>query len=197
MYIQSLHRTLIRICRRVVSLLFLATLLFAIPSGLAIADSCRNSGEFSSWLSAFKQEAQALGISRRAISALRSVRFNQKVIHRDRKQGIFAQDFLTFARRLISAHRLKTGRALLTKHRRLFQRIEQTYGVPGPVLTAFWGLETDFGANNGHFATLSALATLAYDCRRPELFRPQLLDAFAHHRRGRSERTANARGLGR
>ena len=59
-----------------------------------------------------------------------------------------------------------------------FRRIEKTYGVPAPVLTAFWGLETDFGAVQGDFSTIRSLATLAYDCRRPELFRPQLMDAL-------------------
>jgi lytic murein transglycosylase len=46
------------------------------------------------------------------------------------------------------------------------------------VLAAFWGLETDFGANPGNTPTLTALATLAFDCRRPEKFRPQLIAAL-------------------
>ena len=75
-------------------------------------------------------------------------------------------------------YRLDQGRANLKKYAGLFERIERQYGVPGPVISGFWGLETDFGANNGDFPTLRALATLAHDCRRPELFRPQLMDAL-------------------
>jgi lytic murein transglycosylase len=60
----------------------------------------------------------------------------------------------------------------------LFQRIEQQFGVPAPVLTAYWALETDFGAVTGDFPTLRALATLAYDCRRSDFFRNELMHAL-------------------
>ena len=62
--------------------------------------------------------------------------------------------------------------------------MEKKYGVPAPVLTAFWGLESDFGANFGNYKILSALATLAYDCRRPDFFRQQLFDALRIVERG-------------
>ena len=141
-------------------------------------NNCRNTGSFSDWLTGFAREAAAQGLSQRALSALNDVRLDKNIIARDRRQGVFSQDFLTFAGRMVSDYRLKNGRALLKKHSRLFQQIEQQFGVPGPVLAAFWALETDFGANNGDYPTLTALATLAYDCRRPALFRPQLLDAL-------------------
>ena len=63
-------------------------------------------------------------------------------------------------------------------------RIEQAYGVPGEVLVAIWGLETDFGANTGKFQTIRSLATLAYDCRRAETFRAELMDALRIVARG-------------
>jgi lytic murein transglycosylase len=66
----------------------------------------------------------------------------------------------------------------MKKYAATFERIEKTYGVPAPVLTAFWGLETDFGAGNGTDPVLVSLATLAYDCRRPDMFRPELLAAL-------------------
>jgi lytic murein transglycosylase len=72
----------------------------------------------------------------------------------------------------------------LVKHAALFKRIEQKYGVPGPVLLAIWGLETDFGSYLGNFSTIRALATLAYDCRRSEKFRAELLDALRIVERG-------------
>ncbi len=79
---------------------------------------------------------------------------------------------------MISSNRLARGQALISKNRTLFDRIEKKYGVPAAVLTGFWGLETDFGAVMGDSATITALATLAYDCRRPEKFRPQLIAAL-------------------
>jgi lytic murein transglycosylase len=70
------------------------------------------------------------------------------------------------------------GQALLKQQAALFSKVQKKYGVPGAVLTAFWGLETDFGSYMGDFKTIQSLATLAYDCRRPEKFRPQVFAAL-------------------
>jgi lytic murein transglycosylase len=85
---------------------------------------------------------------------------------------------------MVNANRMQVGQSRLKKHRALFDEIEQTYGVPGPVITAFWGLETDYGANTGKSPTLNAIASLAYDCRRPDKFRPQLIYALRVIERG-------------
>ena len=74
--------------------------------------------------------------------------------------------------------RLTRGANMLKQYGSVLSRIEDTYGVPGEVLVAIWGLETDFGVNIGKFPTLRSLATLAYDCRRAEMFRGELLDAL-------------------
>jgi lytic murein transglycosylase len=144
----------------------------------AAAQCGESASGFSSWLTAFKQEATAAGVSGGALSALDGVGYDQAVINADRRQGVFTQSFLEFAGRMVADYRMTTGKSLLKKNGDTFARIEQEFGVPGPVLTAFWGLETDFGANLGDFATLQSLATLAYDCRRPEQFRPELLAAL-------------------
>ena len=109
---------------------------------------------------------------------LDGVRYSQEVINADRAQGVFSQSFLEFAGRMVAQYRMDQGRALLDKYADTFARIEAEFGVPGPVIVSFWGLETDFGANLGDFRTLTSLATLAYDCRRPEQFRPELLAAL-------------------
>ncbi len=79
---------------------------------------------------------------------------------------------------MVAQYRMQQGGALIQKHQALFNRIEKEYGVPAPVIVAYWGLETDFGSNSGKSPALRALATLAYDCRRPEMFRPELLAAL-------------------
>ena len=79
---------------------------------------------------------------------------------------------------MVNKHRMQHGAAKIAKNKKAFAGIEQEYGVPAPVLVAFWGLETDYGANMGKDSTLNALATLAFDCRRPEKFRPQLMAAL-------------------
>jgi lytic murein transglycosylase len=86
--------------------------------------------------------------------------------------------FLDFAGRVVTADRLARGRAMLGTYRSTFARIERDYGVPGPVIAALWGLETDYGAFTGEFSSLRSLATLAYDCRRPDYFRAELIDAL-------------------
>ncbi len=149
-----------------------------LTSTSAFAD-CQNNGDFGQWLSNFKKEAVSTGLSPNVVdNALQGVGFDPSVIQRDRSQGVFAQTFLEFSAKKVSDYRLTNGRKLMKSNSKLFRKIEAQFGVPPEILTAFWGLETDFGANTGDFPTLRALATLAYDCRRPELFRPELMDAL-------------------
>jgi lytic murein transglycosylase len=171
----------IRLSAALAALTGLAGLLL---SGPAIAQQCAGPEGFPAWLDGFKQEAAAGGISAGAISALDSVRYDRKVIDADRAQGVFSQSFIEFAGRMADGYRLDQGKAQLRKHADTFARIEQEFGVPGPVLVGFWGLETDFGAVQGDFATLQSLATLAYDCRRPDMFRAELVAALTLLDRG-------------
>ncbi|MEM8646274.1 MAG: lytic murein transglycosylase, partial [Pseudomonadota bacterium] len=142
-------------------------------------------GNFDRWLNQVRSEAVNMGISRNVISSsLRGLTPDPRVLSRDRKQGVFTQTFLKFAGRLISKNRMNRGRALMKKHRSTFNRVRKDYGVPSSVLTAFWGLETDFGGFMGDFKTMRSLVTLAHDCRRPELFRPQVFAAMRLLERG-------------
>lgn len=145
----------------------------------ARAVPCADNTSFDRWLDGIRQEAAAEGISSATIAAaLSGMTFDKSVVERDRRQSVFSQSFLEFAGRMVAKYRLDHGANALRKHRALFERIEQQWGVPGPVITAFWGLETDFGANLGNLPTLRSLAALAYDCRRPERFRGELLAAL-------------------
>src|SRR6516225_11027935 len=168
--------------KRVLSRVFLAGLFFAAAAESRAA--CSNSGSFEHWLSEFKAEARSKGISPRAVAALDGVTFDQTVINSDRRQSVFSQSFLEFSDRMANKNRIESGRARIAKAKAMFDKIEQKFGVPAPVIVAFWALETDFGANNGNQPTLRSLATLAYDCRRPEKFRAELLDALRIVQRG-------------
>lgn len=151
----------------------------AIGTAPARALTCNQSQSFGSWLRDFKREAVGMGISQRTVNAaLDGVSYDPSIVRKDRAQGVFSQTFIKFAGRMVSADRLRRGKALIRKHRSIFSRVEQKYGVPAPVIVGFWGLETDFGANNGKSHILRSLATLAYDCRRPEMFREQLIAAL-------------------
>jgi lytic murein transglycosylase len=135
-------------------------------------------GDFGAWLQGVRQEAAAQGISPGAIQAgLAGVTYDPGVIARDHAQGVFRQSFEQFSGRMIPP-RLNRGAKLLAQHGATFSRIEQQFGVRGAVIVAIWGLETDFGADNGKFPTLTSLASLAYDCRRPDKFRGELIAAL-------------------
>jgi len=148
------------------------------------AATCRDPGGFDAWLAGFKREAAAQGISPEAISALDGVTYDPSIISRDHGQHVFHQSFEQFAGRMVNSYRLHKGASLIKQYAGTFERIEQTYGVPAPIIVALWGLETDFGAVNGNTPTLRALATLAYDCRRTEKFQAELLDALRLIERG-------------
>jgi lytic murein transglycosylase len=141
-------------------------------------------GDFGAWLEAFEQEAAAQGISQRTIqSSLGGVTYDSTVVARDHAQGVFRQSFEQFSGRMVPP-RLARATRLLQQYGAVFNRIEQQFGVPGAVIVAIWGLETDFGADEGKFPTIRALATLAYDCRRPDKFRGELLAALRIVERG-------------
>lgn len=146
---------------------------------ISLADAKQCGGDFQTFLKGVEEEALAKGLKKSAIrKTLKNAQIDRKVLSRDRAQGVFKLDFLTFSKRAISGYRLKNGAAKMKQYGNVFKRAEQKYGVPAPVITAFWALETDFGGYQGDFNTVNALATLAHDCRRPHLFRPQLLAAI-------------------
>ena len=133
-------------------------------------------GDLDVFLEGVKAEAIALGIPASAADeALAGAQIDKKVLSRDRGQGVFRQTFLEFSKRTVSQARLDIGRQKIKQYADTFARAEADYGVPAPVITAFWAMETDFGAVQGDFNTRDALVSLAHDCRRPELFRPQLI----------------------
>ncbi len=158
----------------------------AIGLGAARAADCSDGADgFENWLANFKQEAINAGISRQAINAaLSDVTYDESVIAHDRGQGPFHQDFAKFAARRVTPYRIKKGKTLLLSYAEIFDQIEQRYGVPGPVLVAIWGLESEFGAGTGTYPIFNALATLAHDCRRSDQFRAELIDALQIVQRG-------------
>lgn len=159
--------------------LTLALSMTAVLAMPALAQSVACGGDFRQFLEGAKAEAVAKGVPADvASSALRGLSPDGKVLSRDQGQGVFKQTFLTFSQRVISSSRMQIGAQKMKQYSKTFARAESDYGVPAAVITAFWALETDFGAVQGDFNTLRALATLAHDCRRPELFRPQLIAAL-------------------
>jgi membrane-bound lytic murein transglycosylase B len=149
------------------------------------AAPCRTSGPYDKWLAEFEREALAQGISQQTIAATAPhLTYDQRIVNIDRGQRVFTQTFLEFSDRMAAAYRISRGAALIKTYAPVFAKIDQQFGVPAPVIVSFWALESDFGANMGNYRTLSALASLAYDCRRADRFRAQLFDALRLIQRG-------------
>ncbi len=169
------------VCAVALSTLMFGTSAFAAaPTGFKEnSRDCQNTAEFGAWLEGFKKDAQAAGISKAAIhKALNGIAFDPSVIKRDRKQGFFAQSFISFQKKLATDGRVVAGRKKIEANNSAFTRAEKEFGVPPEVITGFWALESDFGKGMGDLSVLRSLVTLAYDCRRGEIFREELKAAL-------------------
>lgn len=146
----------------------------------ALAASCGNtSAGFDNWKAEFTKEAAANGISRRTLDrVMDSVSYSRATIRADRGQKSFKLSLDEFMRKRGSATIVSRGRKLKAQNAALFARIEQRFGVPAGPLIAIWGMETGFGSFMGKEHTLSAVATLAYDCRRSDYFTDQFYAAL-------------------
>ena len=151
----------------------LLSLLLASP---ALSAPC--GGDFGEFLSAMQAEAVAQGVPpEKAEAFFAGASIDKAVLKADKAQGVFRKTFLDFSQSLISKGRLTTARDKAQSLDDIFTRAESEYGVSRGILLAFWAFETDFGQVQGDFNTRNALITLAHDCRRPELFQPQVLAA--------------------
>jgi len=127
----------------------LLTLLIATPTAALAQANCKNTANFDAWLVAVKKEALAKGISQNALAAASPYMvLEQRILNIDRSQKFFAQDFLEISTKMLPSGRLTGGAAKIKQYRDLFNREEKEFGVPASVITAFWGLESDFGV--GH-----------------------------------------------
>jgi lytic murein transglycosylase len=143
------------------------------------AASCHDGMSFERFLADLKQQAVAAGVSQRALAdAAPYLVYDQGIVNRDRGQRVFGQIFTQFAGRMAAPSRMQQGQAQIKTYASAFARAEKEYGVPPAVIAAFWGLESDFGANMGSLPTLRSLVSLAYDCRRSEMFANETVAAL-------------------
>ena len=154
----------------------LLTLLCACASASAAGDA---TPDFPAWLTQFRLEAQAQGISPATLNAaLGEVRPLPEVLDRDRRQPEFFEPFLIYLDKRLSHQRLERGQAEMLRHKALLEEVQAQYGVPPGILVAFWGLESNYGSQLGGYPVPAALATLAFDARRSAFFRAELLQAL-------------------
>jgi lytic murein transglycosylase len=163
-------------------------------SGSALAASCsKTAAGFDDWKSEFAGEAAAQGISKRTIDkVMASVTYNKATIRADRGQHSFKLSLDDFMRKRGSAIIISRGKQMKRANAGLFADIEKRFGVPAGPLIAIWGMETGFGSYMGHENTLSAVATLSFDCRRSAYFTDQFYAALKLTEQGTL--TVNSRG---
>jgi lytic murein transglycosylase len=126
---------------------------------------------FDRFLADLKQRAVAAGVASSTIAdASPYLVYDQGIVNRDHGQRVFGQIFTEFAGRMAATYRMQQGQERIRTYAEAFARAEKEYGVPPAVIAAFWGLESDFGANMGNLPTLRSLVSLAYDCRRSQMF---------------------------
>jgi lytic murein transglycosylase len=156
-----------------------ASVLQALPAAAKAAQCGNNSAGFQAWVADFKQEAAASGVSPSVLNrAFANVSYNKSTIAADRGQKSFKLSFDAFMKKRGGATIISRGRSMKRANQGLFASIEGRYGVPAGPLIAIWGMETGFGSYMGNQHTLSAVSTLAYDCRRSDYFTDQLYAAL-------------------
>lgn len=160
----------------------LAAVLMALTlsTGAAQAATCGSTGAgFEAWKADFASQARAAGVKGKGLTALAGAQYASATIKADRAVGkAFSGTVESFMQRRGSATIISKGRTLKKQNAALFNQIERQYGVPPGVLLAIWGMETGFGSYMGKQNTVSAILTLAYDCRRPEFFTPHAIAAL-------------------
>lgn len=157
-------------------LLLITTLSLLIISPLSPASEAR---DFDQWLADFKEEARSHGVSDATLErAFRGVRPSPRVVELDRNQPETLQTLQNYMEKRVTPFRIELGRQNFREHRKLLQKIEARFGVQGRFIVAFWGMETSYGRFTGGHYVIAALTTLAYDPRRADFFRKQLLDAL-------------------
>lgn len=145
---------------------------------LSHADSSKET--FPQWMEAFRAEAAAAGISQRTLErALTGIKVPlARVVHLDRKQPEFSQTVQDYVSTRVSDHRIKNGRRMKRRYPTWLRRVEDRHGVQRRFILALWGIETNYGTHTGNVPVINALVSLAYDGRRGEYFRRELLEAL-------------------
>ncbi|MEP3279568.1 MAG: lytic murein transglycosylase [Stappiaceae bacterium] len=164
-----------------ISAIFIALPILFTSTAIAQSKTCGNSAAgFEVWVEDFKGAAASRGISRKtANTALSGLRYDKRVIRLDRNQKkTFNKSFKSFASTRVTSAAIKRGKSKMRTHAKTFAAVEKRYGVPAPVIAAIWGLETNYGGFSGNMSVFRSLATLAYDCRRADFFRNELLAAL-------------------
>jgi len=157
---------------------YIAFLVLILSLGVA-APACAATEDFGQWLAALKRDAASQGVPSGTLeSALRSVEPIPRVLELDQKQPESTITLTRYLTNVVTPERIEKGRKLKAENKALLHAVSNRYGVPPKTIMALWAIESGFGSSMGTFKVVDALATLAYDGRRPDLFRAELISAL-------------------
>ena len=182
---------MIRLMRLACLLFASIALLGAVPARAQTTDSTTAPAaapakpDFAQWLEALKVEAKSKGITDLTLStALSGIQPIDKVLDFDKRQPEFTLTLDAYLAHTVTPERIAKGRDLLAANRKILAEVQKKYGVPAKIIVALWGIESGFGASTGGYSVVPALATLAYDGRRSQYFRTELINALTIVDRG-------------
>lgn len=155
--------------------LTLVLLCMCVPASMATAKM-----DFDTWLRGVRYDAKREGVSDRTIQVALNADLKpvQKIIDLDRKQPEGTITFAKYRGNTVNATRIKKGKNMLWRHRHELSRVQAAYNVPSRFVVALWGIETNYGGYTGGFDVVTALATLAWDGRRADFFKKELMNAL-------------------
>lgn len=163
----------------------------ALPGGGSAPPQAPLGGEadetrrFAQWLENFRAKARAAGIDESTLqTALKDVRLRHRAVEQDRSQPEFTRTFWEYLESAITPQRISTGQQKLAQFNAEAQAATMRHGVPGPILAAIWGIESNFGGNYGDVPVFDALATLGFEGRREAWAQSELLAALKIAQRG-------------
>lgn len=155
------------------------SLVVVLLAAVACAPTVPSPEEYSKWIEEVKADARAEGISEATLDdAFSDVKFLTRVIELDRKQPEKTQTIDEYLEKVVSDKRIRDGREAMAAHKELLKKIGKQYKVAPEYIVALWGVETNYGKNTGGYSTIDALSTLAYEGRRHEFFRSELMNVL-------------------
>ncbi|WP_298861966.1 lytic transglycosylase domain-containing protein [uncultured Sulfitobacter sp.] len=164
---------------KLVKNLALAGIITGFLAAPAIAAQCGNNANgFNAWKAAFASEAQRAGVGQRGLNALANAQYASATIKADRNQKSFKYTLDKFMQVRGANTIVSQGRKRKARNAGFYNSLEKQYGVPAGVLLAIHGMETGFGGFMGNSRVVSAITTLAYDCRRSDFFVPHAIGAL-------------------
>ena len=162
----------------VAALSLFTTALLGVSAPASAAPCGNNGGGFGQWKAAFAAEAQRAGVGQRGLQSLANAQYATRTIAADRNQKSFNYSLQKFMQVRGSSTIVSQGRKRLARDRSFYDALEKRYGVPAGVIIAIHGMETGFGRFMGDSSVVSAITTLAYDCRRADFFTPHAIGAL-------------------